>query len=674
MGVWYEDHVARLTHPRSLDFARDDVSSFLPCSVSHTIHPDMKRITLLLLLALPTFAQLTPADFAGIKDVGSPNISPDGNWIAYTVKQPSLEDDKNRTHLWLASWDGKQNRQLTFGKDSEASPKWSHDGTRIGFISSRGSEDEIDQLWMLDLRGGEPEKITDFKGSVQDYDWSPDGSHLALIVEDAEEKIDKDKTKPPIVVTRFQFKQDKEGYLTTKRQHLYLFDLESKKSEALTAGKYNEALPAYSPDGKRIAFVSKRHDDIDRTNDWDVYVIDAKGGAAPKQLTSAPYEDNDPETESPLAWSADGKQIAFIQGGDPKLIYYAPHHLATVDLEGHISAIRTDGAPSNPKWIDGRFSALIEHDRTVAFGENRKATVLDYDNAAGHTVLLTTDSTHPAELFTFDGRQITHHNDAWLAAHKLGETRELDFKSKDGTEIHGFVVLPPSYDASKKYPAILRIHGGPVSQFTHRFSFEWQLFATNGYAVVAANPRGSSGRGEAFSKAIWADWGNLDGQDVIAAVDTIVAKGIADPSRLGVGGWSYGGILTNYVIAQDHRFKAATSGASISNVLAGYGTDQYIREYEYELGKPWEHPEAWAKISNPFLHADRITTPTLFLCGEKDFNVPLLNSEQMYQALRSVGVPSELIIYPGQFHGITKPSYVKDRYQRYLDWYAKYLK
>src|SRR5581483_3858563 len=390
----------------------------------------MKRIALLLLLALPAFAQLTPADFAGIKDVGSPSLSPDGNWIAYTVREISLEDDKSRTHIWLSSWDGQQNRQLTFGKESEGSPQWSHDGTRLAFLSSRGSEDELDQLWILDLRGGEPEKVTGFKGSATAYEWSPDGRHVALIVEDAEEKGGKEKTKPPIVVTRFQFKQDKEGYLTTKRQHLYLLDLETKKSDVLTPGDYNEALPSFSPDGSKIAFVSKRHDDIDRTNDWDVYVIDAKPGAAARQLTGAPYEDNDPESESPLAWSPDGKQIAFIQGGDPHLIYYAPHHLATVDLEGHVSTIRTDGAPAHPKWIDGHLTSLVERDRLVSFGEPRKATVLDYDHAAGHTVVLTTDSTHPAELYSDGGRQITHHNDAWLAAHKLGETRELDFKSK----------------------------------------------------------------------------------------------------------------------------------------------------------------------------------------------------------------------------------------------------
>jgi dipeptidyl aminopeptidase/acylaminoacyl peptidase len=201
----------------------------------------------------------------------------------------------------------------------------------------------------------------------------------------------------------------------------------------------------------------------------------------------------------------------------------------------------------------------------------------------------------------------------------------------------------------------------------------WQIFASQGYAVVAANPRGSSGRGEAFAKAIWAEWGGKDAEDVLAAVDYAVKHGVADPDRLGVGGWSYGGILTNVVIAKDARFKAATSGASIGNALSGYGTDMYIREYELELGKPWKNLDVYLRNAYPLLHADRIRTPTLFLCGDRDFNVPLLNSEQMYQALRSLDIDTQLIIYPDQFHGLRRPSYLRDRMQRYVDWYAKYL-
>ena len=214
---------------------------------------------------------------------------------------------------------------------------------------------------------------------------------------------------------------------------------------------------------------------------------------------------------------------------------------------------------------------------------------------------------------------------------------------------------------------------GPVSQFANAFQFRWQLFAAHGYVVVGPNPRGSSGRGEAFQKAIWANWGREDGKDVIAAVDYLIAEKIADPDRLGATGWSYGGMMTNYVIAQDTRFKAAASGAGESNFLASYGTDQYIRLWEREIGVPWHNIDAYIHNSFPFLEAYRIKTPTLFLCGEKDFNVPLWHSEQMYQALKSLGIDTQLIIYPNQYHGLSIPSYRTDRLQRYLDWFDKYL-
>jgi len=244
---------------------------------------------------------------------------------------------------------------------------------------------------------------------------------------------------------------------------------------------------------------------------------------------------------------------------------------------------------------------------------------------------------------------------------------------KDGTRINGFIVKPPDYMPGRRYPTLLWLHGGPVSQYANSFTTAWQIFASSGYVVLGVNPRGSSGRGESFATAIYADWGNKDTEDVLAAVDYAVKQGVADPDRLGVGGWSYGGILTNFVISKDTRFKSATSGASISNVLAGYGTDMYVREYEQELGTPWKNLDVWLHNSYPFLHADRIKTPTLFQCGSADFNVPLPNSEQMYQALRSLGVETQLVIYPDQYHGLTKPSYLRERMQRYLDWHGKYL-
>jgi dipeptidyl aminopeptidase/acylaminoacyl peptidase len=271
-------------------------------------------------------------------------------------------------------------------------------------------------------------------------------------------------------------------------------------------------------------------------------------------------------------------------------------------------------------------------------------------------------------------RKLSGQNDAWLAEVRLAPTEEITVRSRDGTAIHGLVLKPADYRPGVRYPTLLRIHGGPVWQFFHDFAnLDWQVFAAQGYVVVGVNPRGSSGRGLKFATAIFGAWGEKDGEDVLAAVDHLVASGVADPERLGIGGWSYGGILTNQVIARDGRFKAATSGAGQGNALAGYGTDMYTLEYELELGKPWSDLDAWKRVSQPFLRADRIVTPTLFLCGQEDWNVPLINSEQMYQALKSLGRETELVIYPGEAHAIRRPSFVLDRMERYLAWYGDHL-
>ena len=221
---------------------------------------------------------------------------------------------------------------------------------------------------------------------------------------------------------------------------------------------------------------------------------------------------------------------------------------------------------------------------------------------------------------------------------------------------------------------LLRIHGGPTAQEPHEFDTQRQLFAAHGYAVLNVNYRGSTGRGHDYSNTIAGDWGNKEVADLLAMVDAAVATGNIDADRLGIGGWSYGGILTDYTIATTTRFKAASSGAGMGNLLGLYGVDEYILQYENEIGPPWKNPELYLKLSYPLIHADRIKTPTLFMGGDKDFNVPLAGGEQMYQALRSVGTPAELIVYPGQFHGFTRPSFIRSRYQSWFDWYDKYVK
>jgi dipeptidyl aminopeptidase/acylaminoacyl peptidase len=285
----------------------------------------------------------------------------------------------------------------------------------------------------------------------------------------------------------------------------------------------------------------------------------------------------------------------------------------------------------------------------------------------------------PAELpevFALENsalRRLSRQNDALLAEFALARVEDLESRSKDGTVVRGLMTKPAGYAAGRTYPTVLFIHGGPNGQDDYAFSFERELFAAAGYVVLEVNYRGSSGRGSAFQKAIFADWGNKEVEDLLGAVDEAVRRGVADPARLGIGGWSYGGILTNYTIASDPRFKAAVSGASSSLQLTMYGTDQYVVQYEQEMGVPWKAKDRWLKVSYPFFQVERIRTPTLFMCGEKDFNVPIAGVEQMYQALRSLGVDTRFVVYPGQFHGLTVPSYQRDRLQRYLEWWNRYL-
>lgn len=641
---------------------------------------------------------LTVEDIIAVREVCDPRLSPDGQWVAYVVRTADPVKDKHNSHLWMSSWDGKQSIQLTYSNESESSPRWSPDGKSLAFLTARGEDDPPQQVWVLDRQGGEAKPLTGLNGEVVDFSWSPDGKKLALIVADEDltklKGADKDKTPPPIVIDRYYFKEDGTGYMSSRRQHLYVFDVATRKAEMITPGRFNESMPSWSPDGSRIAFYSNRGEDPDRSNEFGLYTIEPRTGATPKLVTKFQGDTGDSSWMSPPAWRPDGREIAFITAGDPKLIFYSVHNVAVVASAGGEARVLTKALDRNvtsPEWsADGRaIYFLLEDDLnqvlarvTVASGKverilDGQRESLDYDlGAKGRIALLDSNVNSPDAVFAVEGkqlRQLSHQNDELLASVKLASTEPISFASKDGTRISGFVVKPPGYVAGQRYPTLLWIHGGPVSQYANSFTMPWQIFAAHGYVVVAANPRGSSGRGEAFSSAIYKDWGGKDAEDVLAAVDYVVQQGIADPHRLGVGGWSYGGILTNAVIAKDTRFKSASSGAGISNALAGYGTDMYIREYEMELGVPWKDLDTYLRNSYAFLHADRIKTPTLFLCGEQDFNVPLLNSEQMYQALRSLGVPTQLVIYPGQHHGLDKPSYLVDRMQRYLDWHGKYL-
>src|SRR5579862_682856 len=655
---------------------------------------------------------ITVDDAFRIKAVEDPQISPDGARVAYTVATDSLKDDKSRTQVWTAPSAGGESIPMTLENETSTHPRWSPDGKYLAFLSGRN--DGKTQVYLLNHQeGGESQKITDTVQDVEDFAWAPDSKRMVLVlrdpkpeeIEEAKEKSKdeaggegteskKSKTPRPIVVDRYLFKIDEVGYLDRRRTHLYVFDIATKKMTQVTSGDFDDESPAWSPDGKWLAFSSKRTlPDPDRNYDSNIFVVASDNtdkGEHPTQVTTNPGSDAQP------AWSPDGQWITYVTQLDPKLLEYSTRQVAVSPAKGGSATVLTkafDRMASDPRFSsDGKFIYFIADDDgtqnlckvPVAGGDvtrliGGRLMLYAYTVAKnGAVAALITTPERPSEVFTTneDGgepKRITHTNDAFMAQLKLSIPDYVKFKSKDGTMVEGFLYKPLDYVVGKKYPAILRPHGGPVWSYYAEFTHLAQLFAANGYVVLYPNPRGSTGRGQDYAKAIFADWGNKDFQDDMAMVDYAIAQGFVAPEKLGVGGWSYGGISTDFIITQTKRFKAAISGAGVTKFDSMYGHDQYVLDYETELGRPWEKREVWDHVSMYWKVAN-VTTPTLFMGGDIDWNVPILGGEQMYQSLKSLGKETELVVYPGEYHEFKVPSHLQDRMERYLAWYAHYVK
>ncbi len=679
----------------------------------------------------PSPRPITIDDYFQIQSVHDPQLSPDSQWVAYAVDKSTLKTDKNETRIWLVPTSGGDSFPMTAESVTSTHPRWSPDGKFLAFLSSRNEGKT--QVWLLNRLGGEAQQLADTVQDVEDFAWSPNGRHLVLVLKDptleeldaaneksssathssaasdsdAEDK--KAKSKKPWIIDRLQFKLDELGYLDRRRTHLYVFDIAKKSLTQITSGDFDDSEPAWSPDSKLLAFTSNRSTpDPDQSYNSDIWVVAANNtdkGAHLTQVTTNPGIDMSP------VWSPDGKWIAHVTMLDPKLFDYATRHLAVSPATGGPAKVLTlslDRMVSTPRFVaDGKtIYFLVDDDGT----QNLSSSVLDTQNgtltfsdgklgarpvsgsvfAASYSVgggtagnvlrgaiavqMATID--RPDEIYlAAQGKlsQLTHVNDALFSQLKLTHGEYVHFKSKDGTPVSGYLYKPLDYVSGQKYPTLLIPHGGPVWAYYAEFSHLAQLFAANGYAVLFPNPRGSTGYGQDFCKAIFADWGNKDFQDDMAIVDYAIEQGIADAEKLGVGGWSYGGISTDFIITQTTRFKAAISGAGAAEFSSLYGHDQYQKDYETELGLPWENPSAYLKIS-PLRNVAKVTTPTLFMGGNIDWNVPILGGEQMYQALKRLGVKTELVVYPDEFHEFTLPSHIKDRLERNLAWYAHFVK
>ncbi len=635
--------------------------------------------------------QLTAEDLYRVQDLSDPQVSPDGGWVAYVVTTSDRNADEARSAIWMVSWDGTQRTALTAAADGTGKPRWSPDGRYLAFTSKPVGSDR-EQIMLLDRRGGDVRALTNVGGILGEYAWSPDGKSLACSMQQG----DASAGPKPLVIDALYFKQNGDGYLARgSERHLYLIDVESKHVDPLTSDPaFNDDLPVWSPDGRRIAFV-RTHEKggADEDGRADIDVIEARAGSTPRNLVH-PFAPN----KQKLAWSPDGRQIAFLQGLEPRLTAYIQDRLFMVPAAGgepRPMTGRLDRAVTSFAFTADSAAIIIavEDDGTVyparldlASGEITRQVagrfvVSELSAAAGHTALLESDDGALAEVHALEAgglRPLTAHNEAWLRELQLGAVEDIRFKSKDGTPVHGLLVKPASFVPGRQYPMLVWIHGGPVGQDEHSlvldgYQFPPQLFAAKGFVVLRVNYRGSSGRGGAYAKAIFADWGHKEIEDLLAGTDHLVAQGFVDASRLAIGGWSYGAMLTDYSIATDGRFKAAISGGGSADQIAMYGSDDSILQYNNELGPPWKNIALWLKVSYPFFHADRIHTPTLFVGGDQDFRVPINGGEQMYQALRTLGVPAQLVVYPGEHHVFTRPSFIKDLAERMQEWIDRYI-
>ena len=663
------------------------------------IFKQLKNLLLivLFLITIEAVSQVTERPFnindaISLKTVRSPQISPDGKWIAFTVSELNLEKDKSETRVWIIPAVGGDAIVMTSKDYSAGQPRWSPDNKHLSFLAAKN--DGKTQVWTLNRQGGESQQLTKVIQGVSGHEWSPDGKRLLLSIRDPKpEELTKDKKDDkkakPFIIDRLQFKRDYKGYLDRYRTHLYTYVPGDSTAIQITSGDFDDTTPVWKPDGKSIAFVSNRTDNPDGNNNSDIWIVSADNtdkGQTLLQVTKNENADRSPE------WSPDGNYITYTTVTDKKAIWYATQKLAIISASGgkpRFLAEKLDRNMSSPRFSpDGKvIYFMLEESGTSKIasispsGKNFRRiikgdiSIRDYVMNENFIFPLLGKSLQPHEIYRYRNdklAKLTGLNDVIISHMQKPTVEKVTFKSTDDTSIEGFIVKPIGFDPTMKYPTILWNHGGPVSQYEFSFHTIAQLFAANGYVTLLINPRGSSGYGQAFSEVIFADWGNKDYQDVMAGLDYAIESGYVDTERLGVGGWSYGGMLTNYVITKSDRFKGAISGASAALYRANYGHDHYQLLWEMELGLPWENADAWERIS-PFNQVANIYTPTLWIGGSDDWNVPIINSEHMYQAMKRLGRETQLVVYPGEHHGLRRPSFIKDRYERFLNWFDEHV-
>jgi dipeptidyl aminopeptidase/acylaminoacyl peptidase len=641
---------------------------------------------------------MQPTDILGLTWVADPRIAPGGRTVAVVVWHVDADANDYRSAIWLVALDGSgPPRRFTSGAKQDLAPRWSPDGERLAFVSNR--DGEVKQLYVISSEGGEAERLTDLEEDVAEAVWSPDGRHLAFSarVRDRAYAEEDEKRRPPRRFTRLQYKLDSVGWTGDRRSHIYTVSSDGSAAPTqLTDGDYEDQNPAWSPDGTRIAFASARHEDWDIELVRDLFLVDARGGE-PHRLTGC-----DAWYEAP-AWSLDGSLIAcrFAPGG-----FDFPRHgqIAVVDIATGERRVLTASLDRNcapypeirePVWEGDSLLFVLEDrgnnrlyrvradgadpPRPVVAGE---PWVTGYDAAQGKVVHTAATPGSPAELYSGD-RRLTEVARPFTEAHELALPERFTAVSPDGSEIEAWIMRPLGFEPDQRYPVLLNVHGGPFSQYGSKFFDEFQVYAGAGYAVLYANPRGSSGYSEAWGRAIRGPgeegpgWGSVDFEDLMAVVDEALRRfDFCDPERLGVLGGSYGGYMTSWIVGHTDRFRAACSERAANNFVLEGGSSDIGWSFKAYVGAHWfEVPEAYLQIS-PTTHAANITTPLLILHSEDDLRCPIGNAEDLFAILRLLKREVEFVRFPAESHELSRagsPAHRLMRFEAILEWFGRHL-
>lgn len=633
----------------------------------------------------------TPELQMRFKRISGITLSPDGKYVAYEVREPLMEGEKSEylSHIWVAATDGSFNIQYTRGEKSATRPSFSPDSQYLSFTSSR--EGEKDQIWIMRIHGGEAYKLTDEKSAITSYKWSPDGKFIAFIMADpeTEEEEKEKKEKRDVILVDKNYKYN----------HLYKISVinngqDKRESKRLTTGKLYIVSFDWSPDGKRIVF-AHQPDPLLNTQflDQDISTVPADSGKVTPLVTRPGIDGN------PL-YSTDGKWVAFIShSGSPQPVGLGDAYLIssgggeinrladthdrnitligwTVDSENllyseyqgaslNIFSLPVNGDP--PSMIttgNGNFSY-------ASFDRNTDLMAFAYEN---------TDT--PVEVYSspvnrFKMNRLSSINTD-IPKPEIGKTELIKWKSKDGKQVEGLLTYPVDYQEGRKYPLILNVHGGPAGVFSQNFTggpgiYMIQSFAQNGYAVIRPNPRGSSGYGKDFRFANFKDWGYGDYEDLMAGVDKVIEMGIGHADSLCIMGWSYGGYMTSFAVTRTDRFKAASMGAGLPNLISMVTTTD-IPDFivAHMGGEFWENYKNFESHSAIY-RIGNVTTPTQVIHGAEDLRVPFAQGQEFYVALKRLGVPTEMVVYPRTPHGPSEPKFLMDVTPRILTWFDNHL-